>query len=1123
MKKNFLKIAFLVLGALLISTLNTNAQLNFAATVNYGVGTSPKSVCSADFNGDGKMDLATANSGTGQNSVAVLLGSGTGTFSPALYSGVGNTPYSVCSADFNGDGKMDLAAANVLGNNVSILLGNGTGYFAPAVNYGTANRPYSVFSTDFNGDGKMDLATANRLGNNVSILLGSGTGTFAPAVNYAVDPTPQSVFSADFNGDGKMDIATANTSASSVSILLGSGTGTFAPVVNYFLSSFTNPESIFSADFNGDGKMDLATANSGGSNVSILLGSGNGTFASAVNYPVGSSADLKTIFSADFNSDGKMDLVTADYAGTQLGLLLGSGNGTFAPFVNYGVGAYPASVISADFNGDAKMDLATANYGGNNASILLNTSIIPGAALNFDGAGDYVNLGSGISSAVSSGTAITIEYWFKGTEAHSAFRIQDPSLNYIVSAWSNPPRFIISTDGGVGSGVFCGPTATVYDGNWHHMACVWEKNKIMATYLDGALQDSRAAANVNLPIISANALLGSNQGGSEYTNGSIDEMRVWNRALCQGEIQNNMNGELSLPQTGLVAYYKFNQGLASAANPTITTAINELGATNTGTLTSFALTSTTSNWVAPGAVVSGNTVTAFVNPIITVSGANAICLGSSATLTASGVSTYTWSGGPNTANYAVSPIVNTTYSVVGTTNGCVSNMATKTLTVNANPTITVNSGAICYGNSFTITPSGANTYTIQGGNNIVSPSSNSTYTVSGTSADGCIGNVATSNVVVNDINTLTFTTVVSCNGGSNGSATINANGGTPNYAFSWAPSGGTGATATGLSAGSYTCTVTDANACTKTQVATITEPAVLNVTAVQSSTAICQGAVATITLNANGGTPAYTGTGTFTSNVATTNYTVTDANGCVSSSVINLTINATPTISVNSGAICYGNSFTITPSGADTYTVEGGNTIVSPSSNSSYTVTGTDVNGCVGNTAASNVTVNTLPTVVATTNNTLICTGETASLTATGATSYIWNTSATTAVIAVSPTTTTSYTVNGVDANGCENNAIVTQSVSLCTGDLELGMTNAEFVVFPNPSNGILNIEFSTPLEPTSNTAVKITNALGQVVIVSPLQGDGRGAFNIQAFPAGIYFVTVTQNGASKTIKLIKE
>jgi hypothetical protein len=230
-----------------------------------------------------------------------------------------------------------------------------------------------------------------------------------------------------------------------------------------------------------------------------------------------------------------------------------------------------------------------------------------------------------------------------------------------------------------------------------------------------------------------------------------------------------------------------------------------------------------------------------------------------------------------------------------------------------------------------------------------------------------------------------------------------------------------------------------------------------------------------------------------------------------------ITVNATPTVAVNSGSICSGNTFTIIPSGASTYTLQGGSSAVTPTVNTSYTVIGTSAAGCVSsNAATSSVTVNALPTVLATTSNTLICAGQTATLTAGGATSYTWNTNATTTVISVSPNVTTTYTVNGTGANGCSNTSTLTQNVSLCTGIASLTNSEASINVYPNPSNGLFVIELTTA------SKVILTNALGQVVFAETFDA-GKHDINIFSEATGIYFVKVMANDKHQIIKVIKE
>src|SRR5262249_36347335 len=159
------------------------------------------------------------------SNVSVLLGDGSGAFSPAAGSpvSVGTAPISVAVVDFNGDGKQDLATANRDSNNVSVLLGDGSGAFSPASRSPLSVRryPLSVAVGDFNGDGNLDIAVANAGSKNVSVLLGYGTGAFRAASPLSVGRSPISVVVGDFNQDGKPDIAVANNDSANVSVLLG--------------------------------------------------------------------------------------------------------------------------------------------------------------------------------------------------------------------------------------------------------------------------------------------------------------------------------------------------------------------------------------------------------------------------------------------------------------------------------------------------------------------------------------------------------------------------------------------------------------------------------------------------------------------------------------------------------------------------------------------------------------------------------------------------------------------------------------------------------------------------------------------------------------------------------------
>jgi uncharacterized protein (UPF0548 family) len=327
-------------GAGTISALLGKGDGTFQPPISSTVTSSyaPFSLTAGDFNGDGKPDLIVIVINTGppwytNSAISVLLGNGDGTFKPAFNYASDLAPQSVAVGDFNGDGKPDLAVANYgssgpafTNGSVSLLMGNGDGTFQAAVNYAAGLNPISVAVSDFNGDGKLDLVVANSGSTNTSVLLGNGDGTFRPAVSYGAETAPYSVASGDFNGDGKLDLVVANFGnpysltpiGGSISILLGNGDGTFQAAVNY--AAGLGPQFVVVGDFNGDGKLDLAVANNGRhpsndtkGSVSVLLGNGDGTFQSAVNYNAGWAPAFLAV--ADFNGDGKPDL-TVNGVGT---------------------------------------------------------------------------------------------------------------------------------------------------------------------------------------------------------------------------------------------------------------------------------------------------------------------------------------------------------------------------------------------------------------------------------------------------------------------------------------------------------------------------------------------------------------------------------------------------------------------------------------------------------------------------------------------------------------------------------------------------------------------------------------------------------------------------------------
>jgi hypothetical protein len=342
-----------------VSVLLGKPDGTFAPKVDYAVSNSPQSGAVGDFNKDGKLDLVVGSS--------VLLGNGDGTFQPTL--STGSSGLSVIAADFNGDGKLDLAIAGGSGNTVSVLLGNADGTFQAPADYSTGLNPTAVVTGDFNGDGKLDLAVANKNDNTISILLGNGDGTFRSQTTFAAGASPTSLSVGDFNGDGKLDLAVASLP---LSVLIGNGDGTFQAPVSYLTSGI--PTMVTSSDLNGDGKADLAVATFAGG-FSILIGNGDGTFKTSVDYGGASPAWVAI---GDLNGDGKLDLAVANFASNSVSIFLGGGDGTFILRKDYSTaGPSPISVAIADFNSDGNPDLAVpnsnpnANAGPGTVSILL--------------------------------------------------------------------------------------------------------------------------------------------------------------------------------------------------------------------------------------------------------------------------------------------------------------------------------------------------------------------------------------------------------------------------------------------------------------------------------------------------------------------------------------------------------------------------------------------------------------------------------------------------------------------------------------------------------------------------------------------------------------------------------
>jgi type II secretory pathway component HofQ len=358
-------------------------------TVN--TGTNPDFVATADFNQDNFQDFVVANFTDG--TLSLFLGNPTdpGTFENPSTITVGAGPTWISTGFFNEKNDttntlVDLAVANQTAGTVSILHGNGDGTFTaePALTLPSGAGPTAIAVADFNGDGFADLAVVNKNANTVSIFLGNGDETFQTPTTIVTGNAPTSIVAEAFNPNAPaiIDLAVTNSTDNTLQIFLGNGKGAFTNGVTY--NTGVTPVYVASADFDLDGNLDLAVADSGaatstnsvGNSISIFLGNGDGTFIK----PAGTRMDFAagttptSFVVADFNDDGIPDLIVTASGDNAIGLLLGAGGGAFDSPIEVPVGTTPDSIATADFNGDGLPDVAISNFGSNTASIILDSS-----------------------------------------------------------------------------------------------------------------------------------------------------------------------------------------------------------------------------------------------------------------------------------------------------------------------------------------------------------------------------------------------------------------------------------------------------------------------------------------------------------------------------------------------------------------------------------------------------------------------------------------------------------------------------------------------------------------------------------------------------------------------------
>jgi hypothetical protein len=361
------------------------APLAFRPAIRLPVGTQPGMLLLADVNKDGSKDILVANSGSG--TLTVYLNDGKGGFRQAKGSPfpAGPSPNDLALGDFNHDGNLDVAIANHGVQRVTVLLGDGKGGFAlgPGSPFAVASKPHphGIAAADFDEDGRLDLAVDSWGENKVLVLFGKGDGTFrAPGVKFTTGEHPyQRLRAADLHGDGHQDILTSNWEGSSLSILSGDGKGNFSLAGGTNISVPASPFGLAIGDFNGDHHPDIAVAHYSGqaadpsrNGLSVLFGDGKGNFSLAPGSPFPVGHYPPTVVAGDLDGDGIDDIALPNHVDNTVTIYLGGKHGLRqAECSPLPVGHGPQCVAIGDLNGDGKPDLLVSDADDNEILIFL--------------------------------------------------------------------------------------------------------------------------------------------------------------------------------------------------------------------------------------------------------------------------------------------------------------------------------------------------------------------------------------------------------------------------------------------------------------------------------------------------------------------------------------------------------------------------------------------------------------------------------------------------------------------------------------------------------------------------------------------------------------------------------
>jgi hypothetical protein len=380
-------------AAALLAADTWAAEVTFDSKTVEKVGTQPFAVTAADFNKDGKLDLAVTD-GAG-NAVQLLLGNGDGTFQAPAQFRAGELPRGLVVGDLDRDGNTDVVVASSYSDAATVLLGDGKGSLSPPVSFHAGTRPFDVAIGDLNEDGAPDVVVANESNvkeagektdkqadektdrGKVSVLLGNGKGKLTKHLDLAAGKFPSKVGVADLDGDRHLDIVVSNWGSNNGSTFFGDGKGGFreGQVLTY---NGMSPYDVKVADITRDGSPDILLPDMREQAARVMVGDGKGNFKIGRAAPAGPGC--RSIVMADLNGDGLLDVASANAASNDIVVSLGLQEGAFESKRNkrsFPAGILPRWVTAADLNNDGRPDLAAASMNSKSVTILLNTTSFP--------------------------------------------------------------------------------------------------------------------------------------------------------------------------------------------------------------------------------------------------------------------------------------------------------------------------------------------------------------------------------------------------------------------------------------------------------------------------------------------------------------------------------------------------------------------------------------------------------------------------------------------------------------------------------------------------------------------------------------------------------------------------